>query len=225
MTLAHFGGRRPDDARTAANSQDFSDGYDNIIDLINIILYIIQMKSAFNKIRKPRFGALTKAAFDGDIDSVRDLLKRRVDINEVNILSLSPLIAAAGEGHTEIARLLIAEGADIDKKASETPLTKAIMNRQADMVRLLVDSGADIYIRGMAGVDAVALAGQIGSPEIKEIMKEANERGQQRRAEERAAAAAVAEVAEAARIKRVTSPALLRDMKAPKVIQIPAHYK
>ena len=59
---------------------------------------------------------------------------------------LTPLMLAAREGHAELARMLVAGGADVNAVAGDgkTALALAIFNGNYDLASLLVDSKADV---------------------------------------------------------------------------------
>jgi ankyrin repeat protein len=59
---------------------------------------------------------------------------------------LTPLMLAAREGHVEVARMLVAGGADVNAVAGDgkTALALAIFNGNYDLASLLVDSKADV---------------------------------------------------------------------------------
>ncbi len=59
---------------------------------------------------------------------------------------MTPLLYAARDGHTEVARLLVAAGADVELPDVNgiRPLLTAALNNQLDVARLLVDRGAQV---------------------------------------------------------------------------------
>jgi len=62
--------------------------------------------------------ALIPAAHHGHVETVRELLKTRIDVDRVNRLGLTALLEAiilgdGGAAHTEIVRLLVAHGASV----------------------------------------------------------------------------------------------------------------
>jgi ankyrin repeat protein len=61
--------------------------------------------------------------------------------------SMSPLLYAARDGRLEVARLLVAAGADVNQTDANaiTPLITAIVNNRVDVARFLIDRGADIH--------------------------------------------------------------------------------
>jgi ankyrin repeat protein len=81
--------------------------------------------------------ALYKAAKRGDLIEVRRLLSEGSDPNGASV-GESPLVAAAGRGHTPIVTLLIAAGAKPDRFA----LVMAAFGNHAKTVQVLLEAGA-----------------------------------------------------------------------------------
>jgi hypothetical protein len=90
------------------------------------------------------------AAGNDDVRLANYMLAHGIDVNAQDSRGRSALGAAATEGKTEVARLLLAKGARTDSRTSllgETPLTQAAQMNHFDMVKLLVESGADLNVR------------------------------------------------------------------------------
>ncbi|MFQ5993866.1 MAG: ankyrin repeat domain-containing protein [Acidiferrobacterales bacterium] len=86
---------------------------------------------------------LMKAAFEGRFAVVRLLLDQEsVDLHAVDENGATALHHAAAVGHVKIARLLIAYGADIERKdgAGQTPLMIAAKQGRAEMIDLINQS-------------------------------------------------------------------------------------
>jgi ankyrin repeat protein len=66
---------------------------------------------------------------------------------------MTPLLYAARDGQTESAKLLLANGADLEIREANgmTPLLMALLNNQLDVAYLLVDHGADINAEDFYG--------------------------------------------------------------------------
>ena len=84
----------------------------------------------------------------GDLAGVQAELDKGVDVNAKDITwgGWTPLHWAAISGGNEIAELLIAKGADLEKKddSGETPLHVASFHGIKEMAELLIAKGADV---------------------------------------------------------------------------------
>lgn len=88
---------------------------------------------------------LTEAAVRGDLDAVRAFLDGGAELEQRTIGFASPLAAAAGRGHLDVAELLVARGASLDPEASAFPLLAfPIANRRLDVVERLLKAGAPV---------------------------------------------------------------------------------
>lgn len=102
---------------------------------------------ALNALSTDGYPALGLAAFMGRLNVAAWLLERGADatIPSRNAMEVQPLHAAAAGRHLEIARLLLAHGADVNarQQGGFAPLHAAAQNGQVDLVRLLLAHGAD----------------------------------------------------------------------------------
>ena len=98
-----------------------------------------------------RYGgtALIPAAHHGHVETVKALLRTTIDIDHVNRLGWTALLEAiilgdGGPKHTEIVRLLIGAGADVNipDRDGVTPLAHAQRRGYTAMTKMLQDSGA-----------------------------------------------------------------------------------
>jgi ankyrin repeat protein len=92
------------------------------------------------------------AAIVSEPEKVALLISNGVEINDkfnyAGWTALYPLQLAVTAGNTEVVRLLVNKGADINRHASVDfgalpPLSRAVSNGQAAMVKLLLSLGAD----------------------------------------------------------------------------------
>ena len=96
--------------------------------------------------------ALTKAAYEGQTDLVKNILDKGADPNErggcaFGWPSVTPLSCAAYSGHMEAVKILVDRGADVDVRDSQngwTPLTCAAHKGHVEIAKLLTERGADI---------------------------------------------------------------------------------
>lgn len=98
-----------------------------------------------------RYGgtALIPAAHYGHVETVRELLKTRIDVDHVNRLGWTALLEAiilgdGGAAHTEIVRLLVARGANVERADAQgvTPLAHARQRGQREIADILQRAGA-----------------------------------------------------------------------------------
>jgi ankyrin repeat protein len=109
------------------------------------------------------------AAHRGALGAVKALLDAGADANTVAPHSLmTPLIRAAEGGHAEVARLLLARGADVNAQAAGrfTALTAAVDYADPELVRLLLEAGAKTRVKPADGRTA---ARRVRGPYAQEI--------------------------------------------------------
>ena len=101
--------------------------------------------------RPPTIDDMIFAAFMGDVERVKDLLKKNPLLrNAVDIATQeTPLHRAADNGHIEVVRILLDHGAYINAQDALgcTPLHLATMKDDAEIVELLLDKGADVNVK------------------------------------------------------------------------------
>jgi len=122
-------------------------------------------------VEKPDPIELDQAVMGNDVEAVKELLRRDVHINARNMR------VAVRNGYTEIVRLLIEKGADVNIQAFDksTPLMEAVFICNIEITRLLINGGAEITISNNAGETAISLAERKGRPEMIHLLKEALE--------------------------------------------------
>lgn len=109
------------------------------------------------------------AARKGDIERVRAMLDRGVDVNSKSRYGATALSFASEHGHLELVRLLLERGADVqvrDTFYKSDPITWAAIKGHAEIVRLLLDKGAQ-------GKDQILLMGVQGEkPALVKVVLE-----------------------------------------------------
>ena len=89
---------------------------------------------------------LWAAARKGNVEAVKALLAKGVDVNAKTQYGATALSYAADKGHTEVVRVLLEHGADVnvrDKFYGATPIVWASNRGYTDIVTALLDKGAD----------------------------------------------------------------------------------
>ena len=115
------------------------------------------------------------AAYDGDIQAVKQHLAAGTDVNAKDDDGWTPLQDAATFGHKEIVELLITKGADVNAKTEdgETPLHTAVSNDHKEIIELLIDKGADVNAKAEFGETPLHAAVSNDHKEIAErLIKE-----------------------------------------------------
>jgi ankyrin repeat protein len=114
----------------------------------------------------------------GNLEIVKVLLDKGADINAVskNKLSATPLQGAAAMQNLELARLLIARGANVNCRGEEgvTPLHEAAGNGQIELVKLLLANGANVNAKDDQGKTPLATALEYKQAAIAKFLQEHN---------------------------------------------------
>lgn len=87
-----------------------------------------------------------RAAEEGSIDEVEELLAEGEDVNSADAWGNTPLHLAAREGHAELVRRLLARGAstDMSNARGQTALHTACERGHNGVARMLVEGGANV---------------------------------------------------------------------------------
>jgi ankyrin repeat protein len=114
---------------------------------------------------------------------MRLLLAKGAKVNLEDKWSLTALAYAAKQGQVEDAKILIANGANVNFESGETPLYMAVMGTHREMVELLLASGADANqrVRGLTPLDyakqELYQTGKMSDPKIEALLKEYSGQG------------------------------------------------
>ena len=110
-----------------------------------------------------RFTPLMRAAKEGRLDIVDELLSLGVDISVTNADGCNALWLACYNGSHEIIERLLAAGIDIDLQNGNgaTCLMYVSSNSKADLVQLLLDNGADTSLKNFDDFTARDLAASV----------------------------------------------------------------
>jgi Ankyrin repeats (many copies) len=86
--------------------------------------------------------------------------------------ALTPLLAAAAQGHADAVRLAVSQGADVNgtDAAGRTALMRAAQNGHAGVVRWLLDAGADPLRTDREGLTAADLARRAGHSAVVALL-------------------------------------------------------
>lgn len=89
----------------------------------------------------------------------------------------TPLMMAAQNGHTELAKLLLSYGANINRQDNDglTPLALAVGNEHAATVEALLAAGANPFIHDKRGWNAIKRAQRIDSESVIQAIEKARD--------------------------------------------------
>ncbi|HEX4595627.1 MAG TPA: ankyrin repeat domain-containing protein [Bryobacteraceae bacterium] len=111
---------------------------------------------------------LSDAAMQGDKDTVRSLLKQKIDVNAPQGDGTTALHWAAYRDDLDMVKLLLAAGANVQAATREgaiTPLLMACQNGNAAMIETLLKAGADANAVKTNGTTPLMMAAASGSAE------------------------------------------------------------
>jgi cytohesin len=131
--------------------------------------------------------SIHKAAYDGNIEAVKQHLAAGTDVNAKDEDGLTPLHEAAGGGQKEITELFIAKGADVNANTPDglTVFFAAILGANKEIIELLIAKGADVNVRGFGGMTPLNMADDEGEKEIADLLrKHGGKTGEELKAEE-----------------------------------------
>lgn len=98
------------------------------------------------------FELFMHAIYEGELELVQYFLDKGeiTDLNQADQFGFTPLMAAASEHHTEVTRLLLKRGAQVNHVSPNgwTALMAAAEEGAVDAVKLLLESGADVNLKG-----------------------------------------------------------------------------
>lgn len=104
--------------------------------------------------------SLADAILKEDMDTVRQLLRAGVDVNQIDEYGFTPLIEAAIVDNIPISRLLLQQGANPNQKDATggTALHWAVENTDLALCTLLLEHRADPNAYNFAGQPAIVMA-------------------------------------------------------------------
>lgn len=120
------------------------------------------------------YTALHYAAFFGGADGAEALIDAGADLEAVsrNGMSVRPLNSAAAGRHSDVSRLLVERGADVNAAQEQgfTPLHAAAQNGDTDLVAVFLAAGADKDARLDDGRTAADVALEAGHEALAEVL-------------------------------------------------------
>jgi ankyrin repeat protein len=118
---------------------------------------------------------LHRAAQDGDLARVNNLIERNYPLNRFDDLGKTPLHYAVQDNRLQVVRRLIKAGANVnahdERTIGNTPLGDNARECTYEMAKLLVDIGADPTIRGWMRMNALDRARERKDASARKIVR------------------------------------------------------
>lgn len=143
-----------------------------IVVIFSIIILFPSLKKMFKNIKIDNSSSIHIACLYGDIKKIREFLNSGININSKDFGNRTPLMYAAEDGAIEVISYLLKNGAninDIDIRG-ESALIIALKNHNINAAKFLIESGADLSIVNEDDKNALAIAKDIDSKEIIELI-------------------------------------------------------
>jgi Ankyrin repeats (3 copies)/Sel1 repeat/Ankyrin repeat len=118
-------------------------------------------------------GEILDVARRGDFERVRVLLKGNPDlVSTKDKNGMTPLLLAAGAGHADVVKLLLASKADVNARGNNglTPLFAAAALGHKDTVQLLLANQADVNAREDKGMTPLFVATFTGHADVVKLL-------------------------------------------------------
>jgi ankyrin repeat protein len=135
---------------------------------------IFNHPEAVNLYADDGFTPLGLASYFGHYEVARYLVLKGADVNlpSKNSFNVFPLHSAAAGNYTNIARMLVENGAQVNIKqlTGATPLHSAAQNGNLELLILLLENGAHINARTDSGKLPADVAREKGFDDIAEIL-------------------------------------------------------
>ena len=133
--------------------------------------------SLVNSYSPDGFTPVALAAYLGQRDVTEYLLGKYANVNAIakNATGFTPLTGAIASNHTEISKLLVKKGADVNHRyeGGVSPLMEASQNGNLEIVRFLLENGADPTAKTGDGKTPMSFAKEKNRVEVVEALKEA----------------------------------------------------
>lgn len=114
------------------------------------------------------------ASQNGDLDTVKELLNKNIDLINQFHTGFTALIGASWQGQSEIVKYLISKGANVNLQTNYnlyTALQRAVLNGKMECALILIQNGADVNIRHKYGDSAFEIAKKRRTKQEQDILQ------------------------------------------------------
>jgi ankyrin repeat protein len=116
--------------------------------------------------------SIHKAAYDGNIEAVKQHLAAGTDVNAKNNDGWTPLHFAGDRGgHRKITEIILKEAKPADRPARWPPLQSAFWKSHNEIIELLISNGADVNAKTNDGGTPLDQVSMFKHPEIADLLR------------------------------------------------------
>jgi ankyrin repeat protein len=117
---------------------------------------------------------LIQAADRGQLNIIKLLVERGVDVDATSVDGVTPLMYASQNGYTEIMEYLISKGADVNATPDNdvTPLIGAVRTGHYEASEMLLEAGAKVDAKDELDLTSLMHASAYDYPEIADLLIE-----------------------------------------------------
>ena len=121
---------------------------------------------------EPSNSLLYEAAEQGDIDVVKKLLSKNIEVNAQNVLGWTPLLIAVAEQHEKIVKVLLDHGANPNQSnlKGRNPIMFAARYANKSLTEILLRNGADPNLNESNDPGSLSAAAISGNQEVVELL-------------------------------------------------------
>jgi len=116
--------------------------------------------------------SIHKAAYDGNIEAVKQHLAAGTDVNAKNNDGWTPLHFAGDRGgHRKITEIILKEAKPADRPARWPPLQSAFWKSHNEIIELLISNGADVNAKANDDATPLNVVSMFKHPEIADLLR------------------------------------------------------
>jgi serine/threonine protein kinase len=144
--------------------------------IVPLLMLGFMSVSSILSLRQGSGDSIMQPVREGRTITVKRLLDKGADINEVRFGNTSALMYAAQDGHTEVVKLLIKEGAKVDARDNDgdDALMYAAFRGRTEIAKILLANGANINIENKEKITPLIGAALKGQTETVKALLAAN---------------------------------------------------
>ena len=121
------------------------------------------------------FSPVALAAYLGQKEATEYLILKGANVNAIakNATGFTALTGAIANNHTEISKVLVNSGADVNHRyeGGVSPLMEASMNGNIELANFLLENGADPNAKTKDGKSPISFAREKHHAEVVEVLK------------------------------------------------------